>query len=46
MPKSVDEWLEPLLYVAQIAFESRSAREWDYNARFDYETGSNAAQWR
>jgi hypothetical protein len=47
MPKSLDEWCEPLLYVAEQAWE-RSARshKWNYSPSVSYESGSNSKGWR
>ena len=49
MPKSLDEWCEPLLYTAQRAWAAATGRdeeEWDHVAPTSYETGSNGANWR
>jgi hypothetical protein len=48
MPKSLDEWCEALLYVAQRAWAERTGRdeeEWDCDTSVSYETGSNEARW-
>lgn len=48
MPKSLDEWCEPLLYVAQRAWASATGNNeeaWDHAAPVSYETGSNKANW-
>src|SRR5262245_2476082 len=48
MPKSLDQWCESLLYVAQHAWASATGNEaeaWDYHAPVSYETGSNKANW-
>ncbi|HEY9715296.1 MAG TPA: DUF4240 domain-containing protein, partial [Chroococcales cyanobacterium] len=44
-PKSLDHWLEPLLYVSRAAWEQATGDERDYYASVDYETGSNDAGW-
>ena len=45
MPKSLDEWLEPLLYVASNAYEKATGEEWDHETPVSWETGSNEAEW-
>ena len=48
MPKSLDEWCESLLYVAQQAWAVTTGRDeesWDHHAPVSYETGSNKANW-
>ena len=45
MPKSTDEWCEPLLYVAGAAWQRKTGEDWDYSPRVNFETGSNTAQW-
>lgn len=43
-PKTLDEWCEPLLYVAAKAWErSGQESEWNYYASVSYETGMNRA---
>lgn len=46
MPKTLDEWCEPLLYVAERAWE-RSVRQhkWNYSPSVSYESGSNSKGW-
>lgn len=36
---------EPLLYVAEHAFQQVTGREWEHVAPLDYETGTNRAGW-
>jgi hypothetical protein len=36
---------EPLLYVAEQAFEQLTGREWEHVPPLDYETGTNPAGW-
>jgi Protein of unknown function (DUF4240) len=48
MPKTIEQWCEPLLSVAAQAWAhktGRSADEWDFEASVSYETASNLAQW-
>ena len=48
MPKSLDEWCEALLYVAQQAWAAATGNDeeaWDHDAPVSYETGSNKANW-
>jgi len=45
MPKSLDEWLEPLLFVAANAHEEATGEEWDHITPVSWETGSNKAGW-
>ena len=48
MPKSLDEWCEPLLSVAQQAWAAATGNDeesWDHNAPVNYETGSNKVNW-
>jgi len=45
MPKSLDEWLEPLLFVAANAYEEATGEEWDHVTPVSWETGSNKAGW-
>lgn len=48
MPDSLDEWCEPLLYVAQRAWARSTGNdeeEWDYQPPLNYETGSNRSNW-
>lgn len=46
MPKTLDEWCEPILYVAERAWE-RSVRQhkWSYSPSVSYESGSNSKGW-
>lgn len=48
IPKTLEEWCEPLLSVtaeAWAAAKGRDPEEWDYTAQVSYETGSHAALW-
>jgi hypothetical protein len=45
MPRSIDNWFEPILYAASQAFAATSGDEWDYVPSVSYETGSNAEGW-
>jgi hypothetical protein len=48
MPKSVDEWCESLLSVAQEAWAAATGKgdeEWDHQSPVSYEMGSNKANW-
>ncbi len=48
MPKSIDQWCEPLLFATAQAWAmatGRDAEEWDYKASRSYETGSNTKLW-
>lgn len=45
MPKSLDQWCEPLLYIAREAWEKKTNTEWDFDIEKSYETGSNVKNW-
>ena len=48
MPKTLDQWCEPLLGVAAQAWAQRAGRDpddWDFESSLSYETGSNLAEW-
>jgi hypothetical protein len=48
MPKSLDDWCEPLLYVAQMAWAEATGEDgesWGSQASVSYETGSNQDAW-
>jgi len=48
MPKSIEEWCEPLLYVARRAWAASTSNDeesWEHEGPLSYETGSNAAKW-
>jgi Protein of unknown function (DUF4240) len=45
MPKTLDEWCEPLLYAASWAWKKTRQTEWEYSTSVSYETGSNKALW-
>lgn len=45
MPKSLEEWCEPLLHVARKAYERSTGREWDFFPSLSPETGDNEQQW-
>ena len=48
MPKSIEQWCEPLLYVHKYAWEAltgRSASAWPFSPRVSYESGSNPTLW-
>jgi hypothetical protein len=48
MPKSLDEWCEPLLCVAQRAWAAATGKDqesWNHRRPVSYETGSNKANW-
>ncbi|MDQ1350139.1 MAG: hypothetical protein QG657_440 [Acidobacteriota bacterium] len=48
MPKTIEEWCEPLLYVPAKAWARRTknnAADWDFETTVSYETGSNLDQW-
>ncbi|MDR3158481.1 MAG: DUF4240 domain-containing protein [Zoogloeaceae bacterium] len=48
MPRTLDQWCEPLLTVAAEAWAQKtghSPEDWDFAASVCYETGSNLAQW-
>jgi len=48
MPKSLDHWCEPLLFVSQNAWAESTGNDpadWGYHASVSYETGSNKAAW-
>ena len=48
MPKSIQQWCEPLLYVHKYAWESltgRPASLWPFSPTVSYESGSNPALW-
>jgi hypothetical protein len=46
MPKTVDEWFEPLLYVAAEAWQEKTGEEWDHEPAVSWETGSNGEAWK
>lgn len=46
MPKTVDEWLESLLYVAAEAWQEKTGDEWDHEPVVSWETGSNEEAWK
>ncbi len=48
MPKSIDQWLEPLLYVSSRAWAKATGNDeedWDYITNVSYESGSNHNKW-
>ena len=48
MPKQLEHWFEPLLYVSEAAWSSvtgRDSSEWEFESSVSYETGSNSAHW-
>jgi hypothetical protein len=45
MPKTLEEWCEPLLYVGGTAHERLTGTEGDFDTSVSWETGSNRAQW-
>ena len=48
MPKSLQQWCEPLLYVHKYAWGAltgRSASAWPFSPTVSYESGSNPALW-
>ena len=45
MPKGVDHWCEPLLYVAEQAWEIQGGESLDFQTKVSFETGSNTALW-
>jgi hypothetical protein len=52
MPKTLDDWCEPLLYAAGMAWAKQNGKDlddwqedWQYIASISYETGSNPSQW-
>ena len=45
MPKSLDQWCEPLLDVSRIAYEGATGKPAEFETTVSYETGSNRAQW-
>ena len=49
MPRSIEEWCEPLLYVARRAWAASTGNDeedWDHEGPLSYETGSNQANWK
>jgi hypothetical protein len=46
MPTSLDEWLEPLLNVAEEVYEQRTSERWPFTTAVSVETGSNTDGWR
>ena len=49
MPKSIEQWCESLLYVAQNAWATKTGSnpsEWIFDATVSYESGSNESLWR
>ena len=45
MPKSLQQWCEPLLEVASIAHEGATGEPREFETSVSYETGSHRAQW-
>ncbi|SFV36831.1 DUF4240 domain-containing protein [Hyphomicrobium facile] len=45
MPKSVEQWCEPLIFVARDVWRARTGRDLNYAASVSFETGSNKSQW-
>lgn len=48
MPRTLDEWCEALIYVAQNAWAARTGGEpaaWGFHASVSYESYSNKAKW-
>lgn len=48
MPKSIEQWCEPLLYVHRAAWADQTGNdqsEWPFDATVSYESGSNADLW-
>ncbi len=48
MPKSSDQWLEPLLSVASQGWAKVTGNyeeDWDHKSTVSYQTGSNSDQW-
>ncbi|MBN1801054.1 MAG: DUF4240 domain-containing protein [Candidatus Lokiarchaeota archaeon] len=41
MPKNIDQWYEPLLYIARDVWEEKNGTEWNFELEKSYETGSN-----
>lgn len=46
MPKTIDQWCEPLLYAARLAWQQKTGEELDYETKVSFESGSNEALWR
>lgn len=49
MPKTLDQWFEPLLYTSQITWSTKTGFEpedWKYFSDVSYETGSNSDLWK
>jgi len=48
MPKSIEQWCEPLLYPHRQAWATLTGKdqfEWPFTASVSYETGSNSSLW-
>ncbi len=48
MPKTLEEWCEPLLFVAAAAWSKATGNdenEWEHDGPVSYETGSNSDGW-
>ena len=45
MPKSLNEWCEPLLYAPGEAWRRKTGEDWDCSPSVSYETGSNKSLW-
>jgi Protein of unknown function (DUF4240) len=45
MPSSIDQWCEPLLFVASNAWKQQTGDELDCTTSVSFESGSNRAQW-
>jgi hypothetical protein len=48
MPRSIEQWCEPLLYAAPRAWAASTGNDeesWEHQSPLSYETGSNEAKW-
>ncbi len=45
MPKSIEQWCEPLIFAARTVWRNRTGKDLDYQSGVSFETGSNKSQW-
>lgn len=45
MPKSIEQWCEPLLYAARDSWKKSTGHELNYVPSVSFESGSNKSQW-
>ena len=45
MPKFIEQWCEPLVFVARNVWRKRTGQDLNYEASVSFETGANKSQW-